>query len=193
MSLKDQAGFVKEALSSDEKVLESAFKLEKLYKKHKFKLWTVIALLVLFFAGRAGIAAYEESRLNAANEALLTLQQNPDDKTALSTLKEKNPNLYELFSYMNAVKKRDKEALAALGSSTDEIISDISRYHAAVAGSKVTDSVYYNDLVLVAEAYEALKKGNKDIAKQKLSLIAENSPVSNIANLLKHYTIEVKK
>ena len=192
MSLKDQAGFVKEALSGDEKILESAFKLEKLYKKHKFKLWAVIAALVLFFGGRAGMQAYQNATLQSANDALLTLQKNPADTAALETLKTKNPKLYALYSYTEAIKKRDAAALKKLEGSQDEILSDISTYHAALLESKVVDSQYYQELSLVEEAFEALKEGKKEIAKQKLALVGENSPVSSIARLLKHYTLEVK-
>ena len=192
MSLKDQAGFVKEALSSDEKMLESAFKLEKLYKKHKYKLWTVIAALILFFGGRAGLQAYREATLQSANTALLTLQKDPQNSVALATLKEKNPNLYALFTYTQALKEGKADALQGLSSSSDALIADISRYHAAVLDEKTADSAYYQDLTLVEEAYLALKSGNKTLAKQKLELVGEGSPVSSIARLLKHYTIEVK-
>ncbi|NKQ40269.1 MAG: hypothetical protein HF962_01710 [Sulfurovum sp.] len=192
MSLKDQAGFVKEVLSGDEKILESAFKLEQLYKKHKLKIWSLLILLVLFFAGRAGMQAYQEANLYDANSALLVLQENPSDSVALSTLKEKNPKLYELFSYMNAVKNKEGSKLSSLGSSSDALIADISKYHAAVIESKVVDSTYYLELSLVQEAYEALRGGKKDLAKQKLALVPENSAVSGIARLLRHYTIEVK-
>ena len=192
MSLKDQAGFVKEALSGDEKILESAFKLEKLYKKHKFKLWAGVIALVLFFGGKVGMAAYQNSQLHQANEALLTLQKQPDNTEARKILQEKNPKLSALFAYMQAVEKQDSDALKTLGSNSDTMISDMSKYHAAVLDSKVVDSVYYQELALVEEAFEALKNGKKEIAKQKLSLVAENSPVASIARLLRHYTVETK-
>ena len=193
MSLKDQAGFVKEALSGDEKILESAFKLEKLYKKHKFKLWAAVIALVLFFGGRAGMALYQNSQLHQANDALLTLQKQPDNAEARKMLQDKNPKLYVLFTYMEAVKKQDSSALQALGANgSDTLIADLGKYHAAVLESKVVDSVYYQELSLVEEAFEALKNGKKEIAKQKLSLVAENSPVASIARLLRHYTIETK-
>ncbi len=192
MSLKDQAGFVKEALSGDEKILESAFKLEKLYKKHKFKLWAAVIALILFFGGRAGMQAYQNSQLQQANGAFLTLQKQPNDATARKLLQEKNPKLYALYSYMEAVKKGDEATLKNLSTADDAIISDISRYHAAILKSKVVDSAYYQELALVEEAYEALKNGKKEIAKQKLALVAENSPVASIARLLRHYTIETK-
>lgn len=192
MSLKDQAGFVKEALSGDEKILESAFKLEKLYKKHKVKLWVVVVGLLLFFGGRAGLAAYQNSQLQQANAALLTLQKQPNNAEAKKVLQEKNPKLFALLRYMQAVEKKDTAVLQALDADSDTLLADISTYHAAVLASKSTDSLYYHEMTLVEEAYDALKNGNKEIARQKLSLVAENSPVASIARLLKHYTITAK-
>lgn len=189
MSLKDQTSFVKEALSGDEKILESAFKLEKLYKKHKFKIWGAGIALVLFFGGTAGIKAYNDSKLNSANDALLVLQQNPSDKSSLDTLKTNNPKLYELFLYSNALKNADSKALQTLVSSQDKIISDISKYHASIIDNKPTDSIYYQDFVVLLEAFNALKSGQKDIAKEQLSLIEETSPVAGIGKALGHYSI----
>ena len=70
---------VKQELSSDEKVLESAFKLETFYKKYKYLIWGVLIALTLFFVGRSVITAMEEARLADANSAFLTLQQNPEE------------------------------------------------------------------------------------------------------------------
>jgi hypothetical protein len=47
-------------------------------------------------------------------------------------------------------------------------------------------------LALLQQAYLAIKKGDKDAAKAKLSLIDQNSQVANIAKLLQHATIKVK-
>jgi len=65
---------VKKKLSSDEKVLVSAFKLETLYKKHKFKIWAVVAALLLFFIGKTAMDAMHNAKLAEANQAFLTLQ-----------------------------------------------------------------------------------------------------------------------
>ncbi len=188
MNLED----VKKELSSDEKVLESAFKLETLYKKHKLKIWVTVIALVLFFGGRAVMDAIEASRLAAANEAFLTLQKRPDDSQALAVLKEKNPALYELFSYAQAAKKEDAKALKSLASSTNEIIADVSRYHAAVAEQKSVDSKLYRDMALLEAAYQAIKSGKAKEARAKLAQINDQSPVAALAKFLKHSTIKAK-
>jgi hypothetical protein len=79
-----------------------------------------------------------------------------------------------------------------LESSADPIVADVAKYHAALANGTAVDSVYYHDFSVLAEAYADLKAGKKSEAKSKLSLIPENSPVAKIAQLLKHYAIDLK-
>ena len=62
MSIKDDVKYVKTELSGDEKVLESAFKLETLYKKYKFVIWGAAAALVPFLTFSDSHAEYERSK-----------------------------------------------------------------------------------------------------------------------------------
>jgi len=183
---------VKKELSSDEKILESAFKLETLYKKHKFKIWGIAAAILLFFAGRTAMDAVKQARLEAANNAFLVLQTKADDAQALATLKEKNPALFELFSYAQAAKKQDVKALSSLVNSSDPVIADASRYTMATLEKKPVDSILYEEMALLEEAYLAIKAGNTKSAKAKLELINERSPLAMVASLLKHSTLKVK-
>jgi hypothetical protein len=193
MSFKDDVEYVKEELGSDEKLLENAFKLERIYKKHKYKIWTLLAVLVLGLGGKAAYGAYTDYRLSEANEALLSLKKNPDDSSALETLKSKNPELYGLYVYSQAVKRADAKKLSSLETNGDSLLADISAYHAAVLESKAGDSRYYKDLSLLEKAYEAIKSGKRREAGELLSLIAENSPVAPVARYLKHYSISEEK
>ena len=189
MSLKDEINYVKEELSGDEKLLESAFRLERLYKKHKRKIWVAGALLVLGFGGQALYGVYRDYRLAQANEALLILQKQPEDRAALERLKSDNPRLYALYTYAKAVEKGQAKALEALETSGDPLLKDLSRYHVSVLSEQAGDSRYYTDLSRVEKAYLALKAGKKAEAKTQLALVSENSPVAPIARLLRHYTI----
>jgi hypothetical protein len=183
---------VKNELSSDEKVLESAFKLETLYKKHKIKIWAVVIGLVLFFGGRAALQAVNEAKLAAANEAFLALQTNPDDTNALNILKEKNPALYALYTYSKAAKAKDLNTLKTLQKSSNGILSDVSGYHAAVLEKKPSDTKLYRDMALLEEAYLDIKTGKAKAAQEKLALIDEHSPAAVVAQFLRHSTIKAK-
>ncbi len=190
MSLKDDVKYVKEELSSDEKLLESAFRLERFYKKNKIAIWALVAVVILGFGGKAAYGAYQERQLAQANEALLKLEKNPADKAALETLKSDNPKLYALYTYAQAVQAGKVEPLKPLAASKDPLLSDLVRYHEAVLQKRAGDSKYYHDLSLVEKAYLALKAGKKEEARSQLTLISEASPVAGIARLLRHYTLQ---
>jgi len=190
VSIKDDVNYVKKELSGDEKVLESAFKLETLYKKHKFKLWGVAAALVLFFGGKSIQETMHEAQLEKANEAFLVLQEKPTDKEAFKVLEANNPALLELFFYAQAVKNHDSKTLDKLSSSKNTVIADVSQYTAGVLAKKPVDSTLYREMALFEEAYVAIKAGDAKIAKAKLELIDERSPLAVISNFLKHSMVK---
>ena len=183
---------VKKELSGDEKVLESAFKLETLYKKYKVIIWIIVIGLVLFFVGKTAMQSMHKAKLAEANSAFLTLQKNADDSTALATLKEKNPALYELFTYANASKNNDTNALHTLKNSKNEVIADASAYMSATLENKKSDSKLYKEMAILEDAYLAIKAGDTKAAKSKLELIDERSQLHMLASLLTHSTLKAK-
>ena len=192
MSIQDNVNYVKKELSGDEKVLESALKIETLYKKYKFVIWGVVAALILSFAGKTVMDAMHEAKLADANSAFLTLQEKPDDGQALQILETKNPALFELFTYAQAVKKRDVKVLNTLAGSSNAVIADASKYVAATLENKRSDSKLYKEMALLEEAYLAIKAGDTKSAKAKLELINERSSLAMLASLLKHSTLKEK-
>ena len=192
MSIQDDVKYVKKELSGDEKVLESAFKIEELYKKYKFVIWAVVVAVFLLFVGSTVMDAMKQSKLEDANSAFLTLQNKSDDAEALKTLKSKNPALFELYTFSKAAKERDVKALNALSSSKNSIISDSAKYTIAAIDKKPVDSKLYKEMSLLEEAYTSIKAGDIKNAKAKLELIDGRSPVSMLARLLEHSSIKAK-
>ena len=183
---------IKKELSGDEKVLESAFKLETIYKKYKFLIWAIILGLILFFVGRTVMQGMHETKLAEANEAFLVLQKNPLDEKAFKILESTNPALLELFFYAQATKNRDIKTLKTLSASKNSVISDASAYASAALENKNSDSKLYREMALLEEAYLAIKSGDSKTAKSKLELIDERSPLAMLASLLKHSTLKAK-
>ncbi|CAA6810025.1 MAG: Unknown protein [uncultured Sulfurovum sp.] len=192
MDIADAGREVKKELSSDEKVLESVFKLETLYKKYKFLIWTVAIGLVAYFIGSNVMKSMHEQSLEEANKAFLTLQENDSDTQALAILKEKNIALYDLFTFSKASKDEDTKTLATLENSTNKVIADLSKYTVAGLENKSSDSVLHKEMAILQEAYLAMKSGDSKSAIAKLELITENSPLAQIATLLKHSTLTAK-
>ena len=192
MSIKDDVKYVKTELSGDEKVLESVFKLESLYKKYKIVIWGVVGAALLFFVVTTGLSAVRQSKLETANQALLTLQNNPNDTEALSVLKENNPALHEVYIFSQAAKSKDIKRLADISESKNDIIADMSRYTVGAIEKKPVDSKLYTELVYLEEAYIKIKAGDMQEAKSKLALIDGDSSLSMLAKLLEHSTIKGK-
>ncbi len=190
LSITETINEAKKELSNDEHMLASAFKVEKLYKKHKFKLFAVLGAAVLYFGGTAIMNNIAEQKIVAGNEALTTLQKNAKDTEALEKLKSNNPALFELYSYQNAMKNSDTEALKTLSASKNSIIADMSAYHLAILEGKPAKSELNGDVAQINNAYLLIKDGKISEAKEELDTIAEDSPVYNISKMIKHYTIK---
>jgi hypothetical protein len=192
VNLADAGKEIKKELSGDEKVLENVFKLETLYKKYKFFLWALVIGLILFFIVRAYMQSVHVSNLAEANEAFLTLQTEAEDSKAIATLKEKNPKLFELFTYTQAIKNENLTVLKELSTSKNQVISDASMYVSSVLEKEPKDSKLYAEMTWLQQAYLAIKAGDFKLAKQKLNLIEEDTPLYTLASLLKHSTIKAK-
>ena len=171
---------VKKELSGDEKMLASAFKAEKIYKKHKIKIFVVVGIVIAYFAGTAIMKMIAQDKREKANTAYLVLQKDAKNSDALNSLKTNNPALFELFSYQEAVKATDTVLLKSLSTSKNEIISDLSAYHLAVIEGKPSDSKFNADIAKVHNAALLIKEGKTIEAKEELELISEDSPVHNI-------------
>ena len=190
MSITDTLNEVKKELSSDEQMLASAFKAEKLYKKHKLKIFTVVGIAIAYFAGTAIMENIAQGKREAANVAYLTLEKDAKNAAALTELKTNNPALFELYSYQEALKASDTTALKTLSSSKNEIIADLSAYHLAVIEGKVAESKLNADIAKVHNAALLIKEGKTTEAKEELELISEDSPAYTVSKMIKHYSIK---
>jgi len=192
MNIQDNVNYVKDELTADEKVLESAFKLENLYKKYKILIWGVVGILVIGGGSKVALNLINQSKLDSANEALITLQTKPDDVKAREILRVNNPALFELFSFKEAIKAKNTKELNQLSSSKNEIIADISAYHGRVLSNKNGKSVYYKNLSLVTNAYNDIKNNKIKDAKLELEMIDNRSSLASISSILAHYIIKGK-
>lgn len=190
LSIKDSINEAKEKFESDEKMLASAFKFEKFYKKYKLLVLGTVGAVILFFGGTAVMNIMEEQRLEAANEAYIKLSKDTKNVAALADLKEKNPILFELFEYKNAMENNNTEVLKTLSSSKNELIADIAGYHLAIMRGKEASSDLYAEVAVVNNAHLLIKQGKVSEANDELSAIEEKSPLYNISKIMKHYVIK---
>ncbi len=206
MSIKDDIKAVKEEITAEEQFLETVIKSERFLKKYKKPLIATVSVIVAAFLIYAGYDYIKERNFKISNQAYLTLLKNPGDKKAMETLKEKNPNLYMVFLFQEAIKKNSPEAFEKILSALkDENLKDIALYQIASlkADKQALDSysmrkeALLKDFALLDEGYLLLKEGKIKEGKEKLSMISLSSPLQNLVQSLSHYGVakegEIKK
>ncbi len=201
VSIKDQVEFAKEELTQDEKLLSGLIKAERFYKKNKTAIMSLLVILVVGAVGYAAMEYVNDRKLEAANAALLKLDKNPDDSSAMKTLEENDPELAALFMLKRASEKGEIKTLESLSKSEDPVISDLASYHLGVwqkdlqkiKSYRMKSGALLRDFALFDEAYLLMKEGRKKEAKERLDLIGEKSPLKPVANMLAHYGIVEEK
>jgi len=194
LSLKENINSIKEEIGAEEQFLESVIKGERFYKKYKKQILVSAVFVVLFSVGYVGYNFIKQRNLKASNEAYEKLLKTPSDKEALNILKDKNPKLYDVFLFQEAVKKNSIQELESLSKNdSDELLSDLSKYQLGqLKNSKVVQSKLLNGFSLLEEGFDLLKEGKITEAKLKFAQIDSNSPLSKIVKNLEHYQGKTK-
>jgi len=124
LSLKENIEAVKTELNTEEQFLESMIKFERVFKKYKYYFITLAVVIILFTIGYNIQNYLNQQRLNASNSAFIKLHKDPNDKTAIATLKENNNRLYTLLTMQTLM----KEGKSIDKSSLDDIQKSLLEY-----------------------------------------------------------------
>ena len=193
MGTKENIEYIKNELSSDEKILEELIKTERFLKKYKKPLIGAFAALIIGIAGYGGYEWKRSWDLQRANAIYLQLLQSPQ-AVLEEELAQKDHHLYELYLYQKAVHNKDVKLLEKLTKSEDPLIAELARYHLAALSrdTKKLRSVILahnmlQDLAVVDEAYILDKQGQSKKARKELANIQKSSVVFDVAQLLQHF------
>jgi len=198
LSLKENMEAIKEELSSEEKFFESAVRTERFVKRYQKPLIAAVAVSLLAVVGAIGYQAYTNAKIESSNTAFNLLMVNPTDTKAEQTLKNDNPELYDLWKLSRGIAQNDVTLLEGLKSSETFGVSDIASYEAAAIKGDIQSleeytkkqGALYKDLALLELAISAIEKGDVKTAHQKLALISEESPLYQVAGALSHYGVK---
>ncbi len=198
MSLKENMSMVKEELNSEEKFFEKAVITEKFVKKYKNLMIGLVVAIVIVVVSNVVLKANKIAKIKEANQLLTTLKATPDDKNAITQLSNLSPNLYDVWSFSQAIVHKDIEALKKLQSSKADLIGDLASYEVASQSGNIDklndysmrQGAIYKDLALVQSAIIFLDKKELDKAHQKLKQVSATSPLSKIVLALSHYGVK---
>ncbi len=198
MSLKENIDMVKDELNSEEKFFEKAVMTERFVKKYKNMMIGGVVVVVLFVAGSIFYSFNEKQNIKEANIALAELKQDPTSVSVKSKLKSLSKELYDVWSYSQAMANNDIKALQELKSSKTIIVSDLAKYELASASGdqdKLSDysmkqDAIYKDLALVQNAILYINAGQTKKAHKELRKVPQSSSLNKVVTALMHYGVK---
>ncbi|MCT7646472.1 tetratricopeptide repeat protein [Aliarcobacter butzleri] len=190
MSLKEDVGYIKNELSSEEKFIENFVKGERFFKKYKTLIIAVVVILIIGLIGFTVKKSIDNSNKHDANIALSQFLENGDEK-ALETLKNKNEKLYEVGLFLQA-KKDNKIASIEL-----PLLKELVKFQTATASNNIEElnslsmqnDFLLKEFALFNKALILVNEGKYEEAKKELSQISQTSKAYELATLLNHYLL----
>jgi hypothetical protein len=182
---------IKEEIKEEESLLLKLFQLEKVVNKYKYQIIGFLALLIIIFIGYQVKSYINEQNLIKTNSAYNKLLVNPNDKKALSILKD-NPKLFNLYLLHNSKSIEELKKVA----NSNGVVANIAKYEIAVLkGDKksledysMTLDAIYKDLALLNVERLYLKENNHNKAEEIANEI-KDTQIKKLADSLLHYGI----
>jgi len=183
---------IKEEIKQEETFLLKLFQLEKIVKKYKNQLIGLVVLIIVGVVGMQVNSYMKQQTLIKTNEAYNKLLVNPNDKKALSTLKE-NQKLFKL--YLLQTSNNDIKKLQEVANGRG-IVANIAKYQIAMLKGDKKDienyslsiGAVYKNLALLNLERLYLQDNNHKKAKEIVAQITDEQ-ILKIANGLLHYGI----
>ena len=182
MATNENLEYIKEGLSTQEQILGQAIAGERFFKKHKFSIYALLAVVVcaiIFIWGKN----YMQERSNKENNALYAkVLADPKNSALINELESKNINLFALFAIKEFSENNNTELISRALSKVND--SDLKEILLATKGENSKLLENYNILLT---GFKALKIGDMNTAKNEFSKIPENSKLKELAKSLEHY------
>ncbi|AJC85998.1 hypothetical protein [Campylobacter sp. RM16704] len=177
MALKENLKAAQQELNSQEQMIESFIKSERFIKKYKYYLITIITLLFVYFCGNYFYKINQEKNIKESNAIFVSLLKNPTDKKLLEDLKQKNANLYTIFT----INQANYDLNQTISLNIDPLLKQI------VLAQNNQKSDFLKDYNTLLKGFEFLKNNNFKDADIEFNKIPISSPLWQIITSLKHY------
>ncbi|WP_103624850.1 hypothetical protein [Campylobacter concisus] len=183
MAIKEDLTQIKQEIGAQEQFLESMIKGERFFRKYKKFMIIAIIVAVIAIIGFYSNKIINDNRIEDANLAYSKLILNPSDANALSILKEKEPNLYALFSLQQKLDKNETNGISELANlKVNPIVKDIILSQNGNANNQILSE--YSTLL---KGFELLKQNKIKEANDEFNKISLDSQLQTLVKNLKHY------
>jgi len=183
LAIKEDLTQIKQEIGAQEQFLESMIKGERFFRKYKKFMIIAIIVAVIAIIGFYSNKIINDNRIEDANLAYSKLILNPNDANALSILKEKEPNLYALFSLQQKLDKNETNGIRELANlKVNPIVKDIILSQNGNANNQILSE--YSTLL---KGFELLKQNKIKEANDEFNKISLDSQLQTLVKNLKHY------
>lgn len=183
MAIKEDLTQIKQEIGAQEQFLESMIKGERFFRKYKKFMIIAIIVAVIAIIGFYSNKIINDNRIEDANLAYSKLILNPNDTNALSILKEKEPNLYALFSLQQKLDKNETNGISELANlKVNPIVKDIILSQNGNANNQIL-----SEYSILLKGFELLKQNKIKEANDEFNKISLDSQLQTLVKNLKHY------
>ena len=183
MAIKEDLTQIKQEIGAQEQFLESMIKGERFFRKYKKFMIIAIIVAVIAIIGFYSNKIINDNRIEDANLAYSKLILNPNDANALSILKEKEPNLYALFSLQQKLDKNETNGISELANlKINPIVKDI-----ILSQDGNTNTQILSEYSILLKGFELLKQNKIKEANDEFNKISLDSQLQTLVKNLKHY------
>lgn len=183
MAIKEDLTQIKQEIGAQEQFLESMIKGERFFRKYKKFMIIAIIVAVIAIIGFYSNKIINDNRIEDANLAYSKLILNPNDANALSILKEKEPNLYALFSLQQKLDKNETNGISELANlKVNPIVKDIILSQNGNANTQIL-----SEYSMLLKGFELLKQNKIKEANDEFNKISLDSQLQTLVKNLKHY------
>lgn len=193
MSIKQNLETIKEEFKSDEKIFESAFKIERIFYRYKWIFIGIVAILLILWIYTSIKDMLEEKNAQQASKIYAQLQQQ-DTPELFEQLEKKAPNLAEFLYLRKAVQNGDEEALQKLSNSKNSFIAEFAKYQNAMLKKDINElgliNGQFGDLAKFEQAFLLIQDKKIAQAQEILQAIPQDSSIKELSKLLSHYGVQ---
>lgn len=181
--------------------LDIALSLEKFFKQNKKAIYSLFVLLIIVLGATKFYFYKKQMDLIESNSIynLLTTNESKNITDDENLLKSKNKPLYDLYVANKSIKSEDVKRMISVSSEIDsDFYKKVLEYQIASISKDKTrlesanNLPYLGDLSKILLTYLYLEDGKKRDALPIVALIDTKSPMYNLSNMIKHYSIDKK-
>lgn len=193
MSLSEEIKQAKKSLSNDEKIFESAFRIEVFLKKYYRVILGIIGIVLVYFIWTAVMKYQEEKRAERITQIFDQIQTDGLNEKLLNEIKKEGGEVSDFITLTWAIQENKPEELEGLKKSSNSFIAQYASYELGSMKQNFGEEKKYGEfanLILLQEGYRLMMDKKRQEALNKLNAIELTSPLKEWALRIGHYGID---